>query len=261
MDKLLLVDGHNLLFKAFYGIPERLLPDGTPVQGLIGFIGMLMKMLRQIRPTYILVVFDPDERPLKQQLYSEYKANRHDYGGLPDRENPFSQLSQIKKALDHLGITWLEETGYEADDMIASYAGQVPCEVVIVSSDTDFLQLVSEKTTMFRYGGKNSTLFTETYVQEKYGVHPTRFVEYKALIGDKTDNIDGVKGIGPKNALKVLNNQKELDEEGRRLFERNCSLIKLDCRIELPYELEQLSFTDNIEGFDAYEFLNNIGVL
>lgn len=121
--------------------------------------------------------------------------------------------------------------------MIASYVTRVPCEVVIASSDTDFLQLVSERSTMFRYHGKKSTLFTEALVREKYGVHPSRFLEYKALIGDKTDNIDGVKGIGPKNAIRVLNDERVLNEEEQKCFERNCSLIKLNSNVELPLTL------------------------
>jgi len=104
-------------------------------------------------------------------------------------------------------------------------------------------------------------LFNEAVVQEKYGIHPSQFLEYKALIGDKTDNIDGIKGIGPKNAVKVLNGERELIEEERELFERNRGLIKLNTRVELPYNLNQLSFTNKFEDFKAFEFLQNIGVL
>ena len=104
-------------------------------------------------------------------------------------------------------------------------------------------------------------MFTETLVQERFGIHPSRFLEYKALVGDKTDNIDGIKGIGPKNAVKVLNGERELTEEEREVFERNRSLIELDAGIELPHSLNQLSFTNKLEDFKAFEFLQRIGIL
>lgn len=229
---------------------------------VIGFIGILNKIIKLIEPTHILVVFDPEERPSRVELYPQYKQNRiKDFGGMVDRENPFSQLADIKIALNSLNIKHVEQSECEADDMIASYASQIPCEIVIVSSDTDFLQLVSERTTMLRYHGRKTTLFTVALVQLKYGIHPSRFLEYKALIGDKTDNIAGIEGIGPKNAIKVLNDERVLTEEEQRLFERNRNLIKLNSSVELPYALKQLSLTDKFEDFKAFEFLQTIGLL
>lgn len=261
MNKLLLIDGHNLLFKAFYGLPEKVLADGRPVHAVVGFIGILVKIIREIEPTHILVVFDPDEVPSRTELYTRYKQNREDFSDKPDRENPFSQLSDIKRALRSLGIKYIEQPGNEADDVIASFATQSECEVVISSSDSDFLQIVDERITMFRHHGKKSVFFTESMVQKKYGIHPSRFLEYKALIGDKTDNIDGVKGIGPRTAIKVLNGQRELTVEEQRLFERNCGIIRLNTEVDLPYTMYQLSFSNRFDGFRVGGFLRNIGVL
>lgn len=261
MNKLLLIDGHNLLFKAFYGVPEKLLSDGRPVQGVIGFIGIMTKVIREAEPTHILVVFDPEEKPSRAELYVRYKQNRLDFSNKPDRENPFSQLIDIKRAIDSLGIKYVEQPGYEADDMIASFATRSNCEVVIASSDTDFLQLVSKSITVFRYHRKKSVLFNEALVRIKYGIHPSRFLEYKALIGDKTDNIDGVKGIGPKTAIKVLNGERELTIEEQKLFERNYSLIKLNTEVDLPYTMHQLSFSNRFEAFKVGRFLRSIEVL
>jgi DNA polymerase I len=151
MNKILLIDGHNLLCKAFFGIPEKLLPNGKPVQGVIGFIAILVKIIKLIKPTHVLVVFDPEEKPSRTALYPKYKANsQEEFSKKDDRENPFTQLADIITALENLNIRYIIPPGYEADDMIASYAAQVPCEVIIAYSDTDFLQLLNQKTTMFR---------------------------------------------------------------------------------------------------------------
>ncbi len=259
MNRMLLVDGHNLLFKAFFGIPERLSPDGKSIHGIIGFIGILCKIIKTTDPSHVLVVFDPEEKPSRTDIYAPYKQNRQDFSDVADRENPFSQLDDIKKGLDSLKVRYVEQPGYEADDMIASYALQTPFNIIITSSDTDFLQLICDRINMFCYRGKKPILFTETAVQERYGISPDRFLEYKALIGDKTDNIDGVKGIGPKTAVKVLNGEKELNEEEQQIFKRNLELIRLEIKAELPYDIDQL-FVDNFEEFNVYSFLrdNNI---
>ncbi len=261
MNRLLLIDGHNLLFKAFYGVPEKLLSDGRPVQGIIGFIGILIKIIRKIEPTHILVVFDPEEKPSRTKIYIQYKQNRLNFSDKLDRENPFSQLISIKRALDSLGIKYIEHPGYEADDMIASFSVQSDCEVVIASSDTDFLQLVNERIIMFRYHSKKPIFFTEALVKSKYGIDPSLFLEYKSLIGDKIDNIDGLKGIGPKTAIKVLTGRRELAEKEQELFERNISLIKLNTEINLPYKMYQLSLNNKFKDFNIGELLRNIEVL
>ena len=260
MNRLLLIDGHNLLCKAFYGIPEKLRPDGTSVHGVIGFIGMLLKISKSIDPTHILVVFDPEEQPSRVEQYAEYKQNRRDFSDTPARENPFSQLVDILKALDRLSITHVMQPGYEADDMIASYAVQSDCEAVITSSDTDFLQLICDRIRVFRYQGKKSVVFNVDEVQRKYGLHPSRFLEYKALIGDKTDNIGGIKGVGPKTALKILNGEKELTEDEKDIFERNLGLIRLNTEIELPRGLSELICNDGLKEIRVGPFLRGIGV-
>src|SRR3990172_427777 len=101
MSKLLLVDGHNVMHKAWNGIPEKLLPDGRPVHGVIGFVSIVTKLIKLTEPTHVLVVFDPEEKPSRAALYPPYKQNRDkDFSGVPDRENPFTQLDGIKRALD-----------------------------------------------------------------------------------------------------------------------------------------------------------------
>ena len=261
MKKLLLFDGHNLLCKAFYGLPERLLPDGKPIQGVIGFLGIMIKIIKKVEPTHILVVFDPEETPARALSYENYKGNRKNFNNVPEKENPFSQLADIKTALENLGIKYLEQSGYEADDMIASMAYRAKCEVIIVSTDTDFLQMVDGRIKVFRYHGKKSIVFNEATVQEKYGIHPSRFIEYKALVGDKTDNIKGIKGIGPKTAVRVINSQKKLTEEEQEIFQRNLDIIALDTRVKCAFSLNQLSFSRELAGFKLGEFLKTTGLI
>jgi DNA polymerase-1 len=261
LNRLLLFDGHNLLCQAFYGIPERLLPDGRPIQGVVGFLGIMIKVIKTVEPTHILVVFDPEETAARTLLYENYKGNRRDLSNAPARENPFSQLAGIKIALEKLDIKYLEQPGHEADDMIASLAANTDGEVIIVSTDTDFLQLVNGRIKVFRYQGKKSALFSEAAVQEKYGVHPSRFIEYKALVGDKTDNIMGIKGIGLKTAIKVLNSQRTLTAEEQEIFQRNCDIIALDTGVKCPLSFNQLSFNWEFVGLNLGEFLKTIRII
>ena len=207
MKKLFLVDGSNLLFQMFYGMPARITaPDGRPMQGTVGFTGALLKMLRWVQPTHAAVFFDGEHEEKRAQLLPAYKQNRPDYSAVPPQDNPFSQLPDIRAALDILGLAHAETVCCEADDWFAAYAKQTDddTKIVISSMDSDLFQLVSERVTLLRYRGKASQLFTPADVRERFGVAPAQFAAYKALVGDKSDNIDGVRGIGPKTAARLL---------------------------------------------------------
>jgi len=261
MNRLLLIDGHNLLFKAFFGIPEKINAEGKSVHGVIGFIGMTVKIIRRIGPTHVLVVFDPEETPSRTEAYPEYKSNRKDYGALPDRENPFTQLAGIKKALEAVGIKYCEQPGYEADDLIASYASPPDIQAYIVSSDTDFFQLVNETTGVYHYHGEKSVWYNAAEVTKKFGFSPSRYLEYKALVGDKSDNIQGVKGIGPKTALKVLRNERTLTPEEQAIFIRNISLIRLNVSVALPYQMDEIAYHNHLDMFGIGAILRNAGII
>ena len=261
MNRLLLIDGHNLLCRAFFGLPEKLSNEGKPVHGVIGFMSMTVNIIRKTTPTHILVVFDPEETPARKESYPEYKSNRIDYSQVPERENPFTQLAGIKKGLDAIGIKFCEHSGFEADDVIASYTGLPDFQTVIVSSDTDFFQLVSRQTIVYHYHSKNPVFYNVETVTQKIGVPPSRYLEYKALVGDKSDNIGGVRGIGPKTALKVLNNEKNLTQEEQAVFQRNLELIRLKNNAGLPYELENLVYKNHLNMFPIGAILRNAGVL
>jgi DNA polymerase I len=246
MDKLLLVDGHNLLCQAFFGIPERLLDDGRPVHGVIGFFGILKRIIGQVKPSHLLIVFDPEEKSPRTLQYDNYKANRRDFSRMPARQNPFSQLVYICKALDHMATKYIEAVDCEADDLIASYAVNSKEPTIIVSSDSDFFQLVNEKIVVLRYRRKESIIFDEKLVTTKYGVHPSRFIEFKSLVGDHVDNIKGIKGIGPKTALKVLKGERDLDQAETNIYQFNLDLIRLRTDIRLPYKYGELKLVDSI---------------
>lgn len=261
MNRLLLIDGHNLLFKAFFGMPERIHTNGKSIHGVVGFISMTVNIIRKTTPTHVLVVFDPEETPSRKESYPEYKQGRPDYSQMSERENPFTQLEGIKKGLEAIGIKHCEQCGFEADDLIASYTGQPDFQTVIVSTDNDFLQLVNRTTLVYHYHGKNSVFFNVEAVTAKFGVEPTRYLEYKALIGDKSDTISGVRGIGPKTALKVMKNEKTLTAEEQAIFERNIELIRLNSKVALPYELNQLTYKNHLDMFGVSAILRNAGIL
>jgi DNA polymerase I len=261
MNRLLLIDGHNLLFKAFFGIPEKINAEGKSIHGVIGFIGMTVKIIRRIGPTHVLVVFDPEETPSRTESYPEYKSNRKDYSLVPERENPFTQLAGIKKALETVRIKYCEQPGFEADDLIASYASPPDYQAVIVSSDTDFFQLVNETTGVYHYHGKNSTWYNAAELTKKYGFPPSRYLEYKALVGDKSDTIQGVRGIGPKTALKVMKNERALTPEEQAIFERNLELIRLNTSVALPYRLDELVYQNHLDMFGIGPVLRNAGII
>lgn len=153
MDKLLLVDGSNLLFQMFFGMPARIVgSEGKAIQGTLGFVGALLKIIRMVAPTHMLVIFDGEHENSRCELDADYKANRIDYGTVSEEENPFSQLPDVYRALTYLDIKYIETTDCEADDMIASYtlSYRDDTNVVISSFDSDFFQLIGERVSVLR---------------------------------------------------------------------------------------------------------------
>ena len=209
MEKIVVVDGHNLLFRMYYGIPASILNrEGREIKGLVGFLGSLKKLAEQFDPCALAVVFDSETSWAGNlAIDSHYKANRRDYADVPEGENPFAQLPLIKKALDYLDIPHREAEGVEADDFIAylvAREGAAGRACTVVSTDSDFIQLVDGRTTLYVPRGKNSVLFDCRRVRERFQIAPGEYVLYKALVGDKSDNIEGVRGIGPKTAAAIL---------------------------------------------------------
>ena len=192
--KLLIVDGSNLLFQMFVGMPSRITgKDGCAIQGTLGFVGALLKIIRLTNPTHIIVLFDGEHENARAEINSDYKANRPNFTDIPDEDNPFSQLPDIYSAFNYIGIKQIEIADCETDDVVASYAikfsGQM--KIVISSFDSDFFQLITDKVNVLRYRGKATEICDTQYVIEKFGVTPSEYADFKSLTGDTYDNIKG----------------------------------------------------------------------
>ena len=279
MEKLLLVDGSNLLFQMFYGMPARILNSkGKPVQGTLGFVGALLKIIRRVQPTAIAVFFDGECHNDRTDIDENYKANREDFSQMEEEDTPFSQMPDVYRALDYMGICHAETTVCETDDWMAAYCRQYGkgTEIVIASQDSDFFQLIGEHVTVLRYRGDNSVLCDEAYIQEKLGIQPKRYADFKSLTGDTADNIRGADKVGPKTAAWLLQKFGDLEsvltraEEITKLsirtsilqnterLRRNYKLICLTGDEQIPFDLEQLHYA--YDGVTTTQVLMAIGV-
>lgn len=279
MNKLLIVDGHNLLFQMFFGMPARIVnKDGKAIQGTLGFTGALLKIIKMTKPTHVVVLFDGESHNPRNELDESYKANRVDYDSVPEEENPFTQLNDVYKALDFLGIKHCETTVCETDDVIAAYALKcgIDNEIIISSFDSDFFQLITENVKVLRYRGEGSLIYDIEAFKAKFGIMPEFYADYKSLTGDTADNIKGADKIGPKTAAALVNQFSNLENiianaekiekpsikksviENVDRLRLNYKLIKLcDCA-DLPFSLEELEYTYN--GTTTNEVLIGIGL-
>lgn len=211
MDKFLVVDGNSILNRAFYGIRALSTGDGLPTNAVYGFINILLKNISLCEEVkYGAVAFDLKAPTFRHERYSEYKANRK---GMP--EELALQLPYAKDAAKFLGFRVLEKAGYEADDILGTLAKKAEREglqCIIVTGDRDSLQLVSESVSVYLAATNETKIFTPESFEEKYGISPDKFVDVKALMGDSSDNIPGVKGIGEKGALKLISEYGSLEK-------------------------------------------------
>lgn len=199
-EPLYLVDGSGYIFRAFYAIAPLSNPNGLPTNALFGFTRMLAKLIKDVKAHYLAVTFDTKEPTFRHELYAEYKANRAE---CPAELVP--QMPYFRSITKALGIACLEKPGVEADDIIATLATRMSAlghQVVIVSGDKDLLQLVNGQVTVL--DAMRDTTFTPPAVKDKFGVGPEQILDYLSLIGDASDNVPGVKGIGPKTAERLL---------------------------------------------------------
>jgi len=203
----LLVDGHNIIFRAFSSVPRSITdPDGNPVNGVYGLIGTLLRLVRDRKPKYLAVAFDVPEVPtFRHHLFPPYQGQRGPLGG-DAAENFAWQVEQAKHVLDHVGLKWLTAAGFEADDVIGTLARQAAeagVASLIVSSDRDLQQLAQPLIRVLIPGKKPLEIGTEE-VRERLGISPDRIVDWKVLAGDPSDNIPGVAGIGNTSAVALV---------------------------------------------------------
>jgi DNA polymerase I len=259
-DHVFLVDGSSYIFRAYHALPPLTRKsDGLQLNAVFGFCNMLWKLLRDMkpeeRPTHLAVVFDKSEKTFRTELYPEYKAHRPDP---PDDLIP--QFGLIREAVHAFEIPCIEQAGFEADDLIATYARQA-CEtgatVTIVASDKDLMQLVNDCVVM--YDTMKDRRIGRAEVIEKFGVPPEKVIEVQALIGDSTDNVPGVPGIGVKTAAQLIGDYGDLEtllkrageikqEKRRQSLIENAdkarlskTLVTLDDHVKLDVPLPELA--------------------
>ena len=200
--KLLLIDGNSIMNRAFYGIRMLTSPKGVPTNALTGFMNIYLKLLKEENPDRIAAAFDLKAPTFRHKMYAEYKGTRH---AMPDELA--AQIPIIKDILRALGITVIEREGYEADDIIGTLSRaskEQNADCVIMTGDRDSFQLVNDKVTVRLASNKEDVFYTPDKINEVYGVSPREMLEVKALMGDSSDNIPGVAGIGEKTALGLI---------------------------------------------------------
>lgn len=213
MKKVILVDGNNLLFRSYYATAYsgQMMRNskGFPTNGLYGFVNMINKILSEESPSYMMVAFDVG-KTFRHEKYDDYKGGRSE---TPDELK--MQFPVAKELLSMMGIKYLEMPGYEADDIIGTFAKMIDedndYEGLIVSSDKDLLQLISDKVTVKLLKSKDYIMMDKTNFVDTYGLEPVRMIDLKGLMGDASDNIPGVRGIGEKTALKLLHEYDTID--------------------------------------------------
>ncbi|MEA3489105.1 MAG: DNA polymerase I [Candidatus Omnitrophota bacterium] len=270
-----LVDGNCLCYRAFYAIHELSTSRGVPTNAVYGFLNMLRKLIREHEPEMLTIVFDSKGPTVRHAKYEDYKIHRK-----PMPEDLVDQIPRIKEVIDAYNISICELEGYEADDIIATLvekAGKKGLDVTIVTGDKDALQLVSDKVRVLSHHAADEKVYGIDEVTEKYGVAPDSMVELMALMGDASDNIPGVKGIGLVTASKLIAEFGDLKgvyknienissasvkkklAEGREMAELSRELVELDRKVPVKLDLDKARMSEPdqerlVELFREFEF-------
>lgn len=230
MKKLLCIDGNSILNRQFYGIRPLSTPDGFPTNALFGLVNVLSKQLEAVKPDFAAVAFDLKAPTFRHKMYAEYKAGRK-----PMPEELARQLPVAKELCRAMGLSVLELEGYEADDILGTLStmAETECdtEAYVLTGDRDSLQLISERTTVLLATNTDTVTMDSAAFFEKYGVQSNQFVDVKALMGDSSDNIPGVPGVGEKTAFKLIAEEGSLD----KIYE-NLDAIKLTPSVRTKME-------------------------
>jgi len=273
MQTLLLIDANSLIHRAFHALPPFTAPDGSPTGALYGLASILLKILNSERekPNYIAAAFDRPEPTFRKKEFAEYKAHRP-----PAPPELISQIIQSRELLQNFDIRYFEEAGLEADDLIGSlakkFSGKENIQIIILTGDRDAFQLIMGNRVVVETplkGISETFIYNENAVKEKFGIVPNQLVDYKGLVGDQSDNIPGVKGIGPKTASKLLSEFSNLENlfssikeshplyekispfKEQALFSKKLATIKTDFPIDI--KLDNLKFNGlNLEKLTPF---------
>ena len=278
MDKIILLDGNSLSYRAFYAMPALQNKSGLYTNSVYGFTLMLERMLEDIKPKYALVAFDKGKQTFRHKTYQDYKGTRD-----KTPSELVEQFGYVRELLDSYGIKYEEHFDYEADDIIGSYAKlaeKAGLEVIIISGDKDLTQLASDNITIYytKRGVTEVDHYTPEFINEKYGLSPEQIIDMKGLMGDKSDNIPGIAGIGEKTAIKLLAEYKTVENildnidniNGKKLKERlaegkedallSKELATIFTEVPVENKLEDLTFSENRskkkELFEKLEFVS-----
>ena len=256
MNNLVLIDGNSLINRAFYATPPLTAKDGTPTNAVYAFINMLIKLIGDEKPKYILVAFDRKEPTFRHKMYADYKGTRK-----PMPEDLRPQIDLLKTVLDALGISRYEQAGIEADDILGTLSRKFSVPSVIVTGDKDSFQLVNEHTSVYftKRGISDVDVYNNDNFTDKTGIKPPQIVDLKSLMGDSSDNIPGISGVGEKTALNLVKTYGTLENLYAnvssltgKLFERVSSskeiaelsktLATIDTDVDIPLNLDELTY-------------------
>jgi len=263
---LIIIDGHSLLYRAFHALPPLSNGKGQLTNAVYGFLLILFKAMKDVKANYVVACFDTKKPTFRHEQFEEYKAHR-----APMPDGIASQIPMMKKVLEALSIPIFEKEGFEADDLVATIAvkNQDKANIVILSGDLDNLQLVNENIKLYTMGKgiKESVLYDDARVTERFGVRPDQMNEFKALTGDNSDNVPGVPGIGKTTAadliqrfgsIKNLYDEmatdtavlkpkiKEALKENKEKAFMSLELVTTDKNVDMDFNLEDCRF----ENFD-----------
>ena len=257
MEKLVLIDGNSLINRAFYAMPLLTTKDGTPTNAVYGFMNMFFKMLSDINPTFIAVAFDLKAPTFRHALFSDYKGTRKP---MPDELRP--QIPLLKELLQLMGIKTFEKEGIEADDIIGTIAKHTDIKTIIFTGDKDSFQLVDEQTEVHftKRGISDVDVLSLDNFKEKTDLSPYQIIELKALMGDASDNIPGVSGIGEKTAKSLLNQFSDIETlyqncdslkgklkekivQGRDMAFLSKTLATINCDCDVDTDTEKMRFS------------------
>ena len=276
--RLMVIDGNALVHRAYHALPPLTTPEGELVNAVYGFLSILFKVTKELKPDYIAATFDLPGPTFRHKKFKDYKAKR-----IKAPDELYQQIPRVKNVLKDFGIPIFEKQGYEADDVIGTITclmGKSPeTEVIILTGDMDALQLVNKQTKVYtlRKGIKDIVLYDEQLVQEKYqGLTPEQLIDFKGLRGDPSDNIPGVPGVGEKTAIQLIqefgsieNLYQEVIQESKKVREKLSQLLRdnkdlallskelgrIKCDVSFSFDLEQCRW----QGFEEAKTAEILG--